>query len=54
MVFNWNYERNGVKTMNRMSYLKEGPDKVRQKIDVSTDDGKTWSVSYDGLYVRRK
>lgn len=54
MVFTWTYERNGVKTMNRMSYLKEGPDKVRQRIDVSTDDGKTWSVGYDGLYVRRR
>lgn len=54
MVFTWTYESSGVKTMNRMSYLKEGPDKVRQRIEVSTDAGKSWSVGYDGLYVRRK
>jgi tetratricopeptide (TPR) repeat protein len=54
LVFTYNYEQNGVKTMQRMSYLKEGADQVRQKIDVSTDEGKTWNVSYDGLYVRRK
>jgi tetratricopeptide (TPR) repeat protein len=38
----------------RMSYIKEGPDKVRQHIEISTDGGKTWSTGYDGLYVRRK
>ncbi|HKO54528.1 MAG TPA: hypothetical protein VJ276_01545 [Thermoanaerobaculia bacterium] len=54
LVFTWRYELNGVKTLQKMTYVKEGPDQVRQKIDVSTDDGKTWNGSYDGLYVRRK
>lgn len=40
--------------MLRMTYLKEGPDKVRQLIEVSTDGGKSWNGNYDGLYVRRK
>jgi tetratricopeptide (TPR) repeat protein len=39
---------------DRMTYTKEGPDQVRQFIDTSTDGGKTWNVSYDGKYVRRK
>lgn len=38
----------------RMSYIKQGPDKVRQLIEVSTDGGKTWTPGYDGMYVRRK
>jgi hypothetical protein len=38
----------------RMSYIKDGPDKVRQLIEVSTDGGKTWSAGYDGVYLRRR
>jgi hypothetical protein len=46
---------NGVKTLQRMSYIKEGPDSVRQVIEGSSDGGKTWSSpSFSGLYVRRK
>ena len=40
--------------LQRMTYSKEGPDRVRQLIESSTDDGKTWSVGFDGMYVRRK
>ena len=39
---------------DRMTYTKEGPDEVRQLIDTSTDGGKTWNVTFDGRYVRRK
>jgi hypothetical protein len=42
------------KSLQRMTYSKEGPDRVRQLIEISTDDGKTWSPEFDGMYVRRK
>ncbi|HSP14087.1 MAG TPA: hypothetical protein VLV78_04985 [Thermoanaerobaculia bacterium] len=54
MVFFWKTQQNGKDSLLRMSYDKEGPDRVRQKIDTSTDDGKTWSPGYNGLYIRRK
>jgi tetratricopeptide (TPR) repeat protein len=54
MVFYWTYTLNGTKTTQRMKYLKEGADHVRQLIDTSTDDGKTWAPGYNGLYIRRK
>lgn len=38
----------------RMSFLKLGPDQVRQLIERSTDGGKNWTVSYDLIYTRRK
>ena len=41
-------------TIRRMSYIKEGPDRVQQLIEISTDNGKTWSNGFDGLYLRRK
>lgn len=41
-------------TLQRMTYIKEGPDKVRQLIETSSDDGKSWATGYDGEYVRRK
>ena len=41
-------------TVNRMSYIREGADSVRQLIEVSTDDGKTWTPGFNGLYTRRK
>lgn len=53
MTFRWDYELNGQKSYNRMSYVKEGPDHVRQILEASPD-GKTWAKTYDGLYIRRK
>jgi tetratricopeptide (TPR) repeat protein len=50
MQFLWRHDGQ----IERMTYTKEGPDKVRQVIETSTDDGKTWGPSYDGLYIRRK
>lgn len=44
----------GTKTTQRMTYTKEGPDRVRQTIEVSTDDGKSWTPNFDGLYIRRR
>lgn len=46
--------RNGAKVITRMTYSKEGPDRVRQLLETSLDDGKTWASAYDGMYVRRK
>lgn len=46
--------RNGAKVTTRMTYSKEGPDRVRQYLETSLDGGKTWAPSYDGMYVRRK
>lgn len=46
--------RNGAKVTTRMTYSKEGPDRVRQLLETSLDGGKTWAPSYDGMYVRRK
>ncbi len=37
----------------RLSFFRLGPDKVRQFSESSTDGGKTWSVNYDLIYVRR-
>jgi tetratricopeptide (TPR) repeat protein len=54
MVMLMDFDRNGTKVMNRMTYSKEGPDRVRQFIEISTDGGKSWSSSFDGMYVRRK
>jgi len=54
MTFIWNRTRNGQKTLGRMTYTKEGPDRVRQILEDSTDEGKTWTRTYNGLYIRRK
>lgn len=54
MVYLTEFERNGAKVLNRMTYSKEGPDRVRQFIETSLDGGKTWAAGYDGMYVRRK
>ncbi len=45
---------NGQKQKLRMTFFKQGPDRVRQFGEVSTDDGKTWSTQYDLIYNRRK
>jgi len=38
----------------RMTFFPLGPDEVRQLIEQSRDDGKTWSVTFDGLYRRKR
>jgi tetratricopeptide (TPR) repeat protein len=54
MVMTTEFDRGGAHVINRMAYSKEGPDRVRQFIETSTDGGKTWTAGYDGMYVRRK
>jgi hypothetical protein len=55
MRFFWHHnDAAGKPVVERMTYLKEGLDKVRQLIEASSDDGKTWTTTYDGLYTRRR
>lgn len=44
----------GTVTLNRITWsLVDGdPDRVRQYWEGSTDEGRTWSVVFDGLYTR--
>jgi hypothetical protein len=44
----------GKVTITRMTFSKLPGDKVHQYIDQSTDDGKTWTLYFDGIYVRRQ
>jgi hypothetical protein len=38
----------------RLTFFNVSPDSVRQFGETSTDGGKTWSVGYDLMYVRRR
>jgi tetratricopeptide (TPR) repeat protein len=38
----------------RMTFFNQGPKQVRQLGHISTDGGKTWAVSFDLTYVRKK
>jgi hypothetical protein len=40
--------------LQRISWQLVPGDKVRQRWDISQDDGKTWSVLFEGLYTKRK
>ena len=39
--------------MNRLTFFNLGPDRVRQLAESSSDGGKTWSVVYDFIYIRK-
>ena len=45
---------NGKKTLGRMTYSKLADGSVRQHGESSTDEGKTWSTTFDFKYVRVK
>lgn len=45
---------NGTKTLQRMTFFKLEGDKVRQLWETSTDDGKSWTVAFDGMYIKKK
>ena len=44
----------GPSTKVRMTFFNQGADQVRQLGHLSTDAGKTWSVSFDLTYIRKK
>jgi hypothetical protein len=43
----------GATVLNRITWTPVAADSVRQLWETSTDDGKTWSVAFDGMYVRQ-
>lgn len=47
------YSPNG-KVLVHMTFYNMGPDKVRQTAETSVDDGKTWTSTWDGTYIRKK
>lgn len=54
MVFYLRPDANGGNATQRMIYTKEGPDLVRQTIETSADGEKSWSMGFDGLYIRKR
>jgi hypothetical protein len=48
------HRQRGEKVLRRMSVYNLGSDRVRQYSERSTDGGKTWSVAYDFIYLRKK
>lgn len=44
---------NGAKTLHKLTFFNLEPGHVRQLWESSTDDGKTWSVVFDGDYRRK-
>ena len=43
----------GPGTKLRMTFFNQGPNQVRQLGHISTDGGKTWTVTFDLTYVRK-
>lgn len=44
----------GVRVLTRLTFFNLTTDRVRQLWEQSTDEGKTWSVMFDGEYLRKK
>jgi hypothetical protein len=40
--------------LQRISWQLLGADKVRQRWDISQDDGRTWSLLFEGIYTKKK
>lgn len=48
------HRQNGQKILRKMIVTPLGADKVRQSSEFSTDEGRTWAVMYDLIYLRKK
>lgn len=46
--------QDGKKTLQKLTFFKLDENTVRQLAETSTNEGKTWTVSYDFKYVRMK
>ncbi|MFN7946849.1 MAG: hypothetical protein U0Z53_15965 [Blastocatellia bacterium] len=44
----------GARMLTRLTFFNLAADRVRQLWEQSTDEGKTWSVVFDGEYLRKK
>ncbi|HEY0405607.1 MAG TPA: tetratricopeptide repeat protein [Pyrinomonadaceae bacterium] len=44
----------GTKLLQRLTFFNLSADRVRQFWEQSTDNGKTWTVAFDGMYTRKK
>lgn len=44
---------NGGTQLGKMTFFRVSADSVRQLWEQSTDNGKTWSTGFDGMYVRK-
>lgn len=44
----------GEKSLHRMTFTPMSEGRVRQFLEDSKDNGKTWTASYDGIYVKKK
>jgi hypothetical protein len=44
---------NGSRIMHKLSFVKHADGTVRQYWESSGDEGKSWSVAFDGVYRRR-
>jgi tetratricopeptide (TPR) repeat protein len=48
------HSRNGEKQLIREVYYPQGTDRVRQTSEISTNGGKTWTLTYDITYTKKK
>jgi tetratricopeptide (TPR) repeat protein len=44
----------GATVHSRMTFIPMARDTVRQRIEVSSDSGRTWATGFDALYIRRR
>jgi hypothetical protein len=49
-----NKDQQGKATINRITWTALPKDQVRQVWETSTDEGKSWTVAFDGLYTRKR
>jgi len=54
MRFEGETTANGKKTLQKLTFTKIDENTVRQLFEASNDDGKTWLITYDLKYVRKK
>ena len=47
-------DKAGKTTINRITWNALPSGQVRQVWEQSSDDGKSWTVAFDGLYTRKK
>lgn len=47
-------DKEGKKTLQKLTFFKLDENTVRQLAETSNDDGKTWTTTYDFKYVKRK